>query len=118
MLSRSHKVFLISTGAVFLIVAFNFLFLSAPKAFSEEKILSIEPGMSLRAVSLKLKDEGFIRSRIFFEAFVIVFAGERHAVSTDYFFEKKLPVYEVARRVALGKERARSDQAYHSGGFQ
>ena len=103
MLSRSHKVFLISTGAVFLIVAFNFLFLSAPKAFSEEKILSIEPGMSLRAVSLKLKDEGFIRSRIFFEAFVIVFAGERHAVSTDYFFEKKLPVYEVARRVALGK---------------
>ena len=98
-----YKVFLVSVGTVLLILSFHALFLSAPKSFSEEQIFSIEPGVSLRAVSLKLKDEGFIRSRVFFEALVIVFAGERHAVSTDYFFEKKLPVYEVARRIAKGK---------------
>ena len=59
--------------------------------------------MSLRAVSLQLKEKGFIRSRMFFEVFIILSAGERHAVATDYYFETKLPVFEVARRVARGK---------------
>ena len=104
MANFSHfRVGVISAGIALAIIVFHFLFLSAPRSFSEEQIFSIEPGVSLRAVSLKLKDEGFIRSRVFFEALVIVFAGERHAVSTDYFFEKKLPVYEVARRIAKGK---------------
>jgi len=102
-MTRSHKVFVICAGLVLLILFLNQLFLSAPASFAAESIFSVEPGMSLRAVSSKLKSEGFIRSRIFFEAFVILHASEKHVVSTDYYFEKKLPVYELARRIVQGK---------------
>lgn len=99
------KIILLSGGVVLSIVFFYSLFLSAPKDFAEGSILSIDPGTSLRATSLKLKNEQLIRSRIFFESFIIFFAGEEHVISSDYYFEKKLPVYEIARRIAKGKSQ-------------
>ncbi len=100
----SHaKVGLVSGGIVLFIFLFNFLLLSPPSNFAAESIISVEKGASLRNVSLKLKKENFIRSRIFFEAFVILFGGERHVISSDYYFEKKLPVYELARRISSGR---------------
>src|SRR3989338_4299265 len=102
MVSQS-KIFLASVGVILSVLFLNYIFFSPPLGFAKESIFSVEEGMSLRSVSRKLKDENFIRSRMLFEAFVIAYAGERHAVATDYFFEKKLPVQEIARRIATGK---------------
>ncbi|MEK7569662.1 MAG: endolytic transglycosylase MltG [Patescibacteria group bacterium] len=98
-----QKAFPLALGAVLLIAGVNYFLISPPGDFPEGRIVSLEQGMSLRAVSAKLKEENFIRSRVAFEAFVIIYAGERHAVAADYYFEKKLPAFEVARRVAFGK---------------
>lgn len=85
------------------LVFFHFLFLNAPTDFPLGTIVKIEPGMSLQSVSLKLKNEHIIRSRLAFEAFVIIFGREKRVISTDYYFENKLPVYEIARRISKGE---------------
>ncbi|MBI2627352.1 endolytic transglycosylase MltG [Candidatus Nomurabacteria bacterium] len=82
---------------------FHLFFLSAPTDFPTGAIVKIEKGNSLRNVSLKLKDGQIIRSRLVFEAFVIIFGREKHIISSDYYFENKLPVYEIARRIVKGE---------------
>ena len=86
-----------------ILILFNFLFLSAPKNFPTGQIIKIEQGESLRHVSLNFKTENVIRSRIAFEAFVIIYGGEKHIVPGDYLFENKLPVFEVAKRISKGE---------------
>jgi len=82
---------------------FYFLFLSAPADFPARVVFQVEKGDSLRSVSLKLKEEHIIRSRLAFEAFVIILGGERHVAFSDYYFENKLPVYVVAGRISKGE---------------
>ncbi|OGI65401.1 hypothetical protein A3A95_00940 [Candidatus Nomurabacteria bacterium RIFCSPLOWO2_01_FULL_39_18] len=89
---------------ILILCAVGFLFLlNSPVDFPVETIINIEKGESLRSVALKLKENNVIRSQIAFEAFVIIYGGEKHLMSADYFFEKKLPVYEVARRISKGE---------------
>ena len=78
-------------------------FLNTPVNFPQGVIVRIEPGESLRNVSLKLKQRNIIRSRLVFEAFAIVLGGEKHIKYSDYLFENKLPVYEVAWRIVNGE---------------
>ena len=64
---------------------------------------TIEQGESLREVSLNLKEKHIIRSRTAFEALVILYGGERRIMYSDYFFDMRLSVFEVARRIARGE---------------
>lgn len=83
----------------FFLIAY-FLFLTAPKDFPIRTAVSIEQGETLRDVSGSFKEKNVIRSRIIFEAFVIIYGGEKHITAGDYLFENKASVFEVARRVA------------------
>ena len=67
-------------------IFFYFLFFSAPKNFPEGTMFNIKQGATLRNVSLNLKQEHIIRSRLFFEAFTIIYGGDRHVIFSDYFF--------------------------------
>src|SRR3989344_5928147 len=90
----------------FLIFFFLFLFLlllRAPADFPAGVIFRIEEGASLRGVSKKLKDDHIIRSRLAFEALVILFGKERNVIRADYYFENKLPVWEIASRIRKGE---------------
>lgn len=100
-LNKKNAIYLLSL--VLFLILFYFFFLGAPKNFPVGVVVKIEPGMSLRSVSLKLKNEQFIRSRVLFEAFVIVLGGEKQVISANYFFESKLSVYEIARRISKGE---------------
>ncbi|MBI5139619.1 endolytic transglycosylase MltG [Candidatus Nomurabacteria bacterium] len=80
-----------------------YFFISAPSDFKSGTIISIENGSTLRAVSLQLKENNIIRSRISFEAFVILYGGERRIIQTDYLFENKSPVWVVAKRIVKGE---------------
>lgn len=86
------------------LVIFLFL-LNPPIDFPVGAVIKIEQGESLHSVSLQLKNENIIRSRLAFEAFVILYGGEKHIKYYDYLFEKKLPVYKVAERVSKGEHR-------------
>lgn len=99
----ANRIFFYTLGIIAFLAFFNFFFLSAPANFSPGTIIKIEPGNSLRSVSLKLKRENIIRSRIAFEVFAIMYNGEKHIISSNYLFENKLPVYEVARRISRGE---------------
>lgn len=59
--------------------------------------------MSLRSISALLKKEQIIRSRTVFEYSIIVLGGEKHIISADYSFEKKLSVWQVASRIVEGE---------------
>ncbi|MEI6580648.1 MAG: endolytic transglycosylase MltG [bacterium] len=85
---------------LFLFSIFYFLFLSAPNNFPSQSIISIEKGATLTSISEDLKEKKIIRSKVLFEAFVIIYGGENHIAQGDYLFEGKLPVFEVARRIS------------------
>jgi UPF0755 protein len=102
--------------AVFLLLSYLLLF-SAPGNFKPGTIVTIEPGMSLRGVSYVLKNEGIIRSRTAFEAFIIIYDGEKHVVSADYLFEGRAPVWQVARRLESGERHLAPVKATVPEGF-
>jgi UPF0755 protein len=74
----------------------------APQDFTPGTIIKIEKGMGLRSVSLLLKEEKVIRSRVLFEAVVILLGGEKHIMYSYYVFEEPSSVASVAFRIARG----------------
>ena len=95
-------------GVILFIYFTVFLFLSAPFNFPKGIVVNIEKGENLRELSFDLKEKKIIRSRVAFEAFVIMYGGEKHISVGDYLFENKLPVFEVARRIAQKDRRLAS----------
>jgi len=89
---------------IFFLMVF-FLFFNAPADFVSGTVVRIEQGASLRNVSLQLKEDHVIRSRLVFEAFVIIYGGEKHIMYSDYLFENKLPVWQIAKRISKGEHR-------------
>jgi len=88
------------SGVVIFLAFFYFFFLSAPKDFPVGKIINIKENSSLRYISKYFKENNIIRSRVVFETFVIIFGGEKYIASGDYFFENKISVFEVAKRIS------------------
>ncbi len=88
------------TVIVFLAVVLSYaLFFSPPDNFPKGIIVNITSGENLRNLSFNLKAEKVIRSRVAFEAFVIMDGGEKHLAMGDYLFENKIPVFLVAERI-------------------
>lgn len=99
---QNKNIFYVFYVIIFL-VFFYFLFLKAPMDFPVGAIVNITDGANLRSVSLKLQNEHIIKSRTAFEAFVIIYGGEKHIIPADYLFEDREPVWEVARRISRGE---------------
>jgi len=91
-------------GTVIFALLFYSLFLAAPADFPAGNIIRIEKGSNLRDISSLLKNDHMIKSRTAFEFFVLIFGGEKHIISADYLFDGKLPVFEIARRIATGEQ--------------
>lgn len=103
-LPKTSKKFYIYALCVFgFLVVFYYLFLGAPFGFPSSAIIEIEPGMGLRSVSLVLKREHIIRSRVAFESIAIILGGDKKIQSANYLFESKIPVYLVAWRIQNGE---------------
>lgn len=90
-------------GIILFFILFYAVFINTPADFPVGTIFKIEHGSSLRSVSLKLKNEHIIRSRLAFEAFVIFFGREKRVIESEYYFEKQLSVFEIARRISKGE---------------
>ena len=105
MFETNKKPFFYVLGSIVFLFFFYFFFFSAPGDFPSGVVVSVEPGMSLRSISSVLKNEQIIRSRVVFESFVILFGGEKHLISADYLLPNKLPVWQIAWRIASGEHR-------------
>jgi len=92
-------------GIVLCLIGIYLAFIEAPYDFKVGEVVSVEAGKSLRSVSLHLQQQHFIKSRIAFEGFVIMYGGEKHIIPGDYMFEKKVSVEEVAYRISKGDKR-------------
>lgn len=99
----ANRIFFYVIGIIaFFVLAYSF-FINAPADFPIGTVTKIKQGMSLRNVSRQLKNEHLIRSRLAFEAFIIILGREKNVIYSDYYFENKLPVYEIARRISKGE---------------
>ena len=105
---KIKKLFLYVVIIFLLIFLIYYLFFSAPLGFPKGIVVSIKQGENLRNLSLDLKEKKIIRSRASFEAFVIMYGGEKHISLGDYLFENRLPVFEIARRIAQKDRRLAS----------
>lgn len=96
------EIFYVLAGAVSLLLVY-WLFLSPPRNFPSGTVVAIEPGTTLRSVSRNLKEQNIIRSRVAFEAGVILLHGKKKIISGNYLFKDTLPIWSVANRIATGK---------------
>lgn len=98
-----YPYYILAAGAFLLIIASVWIMLSAPRLFPAPTAVTIERGSSLIAMSAKLKALHIIRSETLFQAFAILFSGDRSLPAGTYAFEERVPVYEVAWRIANGE---------------
>lgn len=94
---------IIELGVFLVLIAFFWIFItSAPVNFDEAYSVEIEKGSSLKEISEHLKDEGLIRSRTVFNAFMILKFGETKIISGEYLFHSPPSIFEVLRRMTTG----------------
>jgi UPF0755 protein len=104
----TKKSYFIIIFVLLFLVFFYWFFFSAPSKFLKGIIVNIKQGESLRDLSFDLKEKKIIRSRISFEAFIILYGDEKHITIGDYLFENKLPVFKIARRIVARDRRLAS----------
>jgi UPF0755 protein len=95
---KKRLLFFIFYLIVFLIFMYA-LFLSPPNKFITPKNITISRGMNLKDISEILKNEDIIRSRIFFEIFVILNKKENKISEGDYLFKNRMPVFGIVRQM-------------------
>lgn len=98
--SRLH--FWILVLVVMALLFTNLFLIRAPKEFPVDQVFTIEDGDTLRRISYNLQDAGYVRSRVAFETFVIIFGGEKRLKTGDYVFADRLSVVNLAQKIARG----------------
>ena len=83
---------------ILLLVLFGWAF-SAPRNFPKNSILSVQNGQSLKQISESLENQGFIKSPLALQFFVILYGGQKRILAGDYFVTEKLPVFKVASMI-------------------
>ncbi len=89
-------------GVIAVIAVFVFA-LSAPSDFPEgETVFTITPGQSLKSVGTELSNKQYIRSRALFSTLVTFYGKDMKVPPGDYFFDRPISVFAVARQIAFG----------------
>jgi UPF0755 protein len=83
-------------------IFFYHFFITPPKSFKENAIVEIKVGQGLSSISSDLKNNGFIKSKILFQSFLILLGGEKKVIAGDYLFKEKENVFTVAKRILKG----------------
>ena len=87
------------------VTAFLFLFYltSAPQDFPTGRIINIETGATLTEISNVLAEKSVINSPLFFKLSVRYIERDSMAIAGDYFFDKPLSVFDVAKKITQGE---------------
>lgn len=94
---------LLSVVVVFLVGTLVYVsFLRPPQSFPAGTVVTISDGRSLVQIAEDLERAHVIRSPFWFTNFVIYFNTERKVVGGEYYFDRPVSVYSVARIVSRG----------------
>jgi len=90
---------------VFALISLTWTFSFGPPAdFPGGKIFTVSSGQTLEEISSELRGLGYIRSTFIFKESVRIGLGrERGAIAGDYFFEKPLNAFVIAKRIVTGE---------------
>lgn len=71
-----------------------------PKNFPKNSTFKIEPGTPLGVISYRLKDQGYIKSRLLFEGLLVLKQGEKGVIEGEYFFAKPVNLISIMLRLS------------------
>ena len=104
--TEHHRSFLLTNFCIliFLIITaiFNLRF-QAPTNFPEKILFTIEKGQTLGEIAENLKKENLIKSTFWLKNSVILLNRENNIPAGDYFFEKQIGTFEIAKRITSGE---------------
>jgi len=93
--------FLVFSSFVFVVLSF-FSLTNSPKNFPTGRIINIEEGSSLTGISQSLMEKSVIKSALLLKFSSSFFAKDTSVIAGDYFFDKPLSVFEVAKKITRG----------------
>ncbi|MCK5590432.1 MAG: endolytic transglycosylase MltG [Candidatus Pacebacteria bacterium] len=100
-IKRSVLVFLLTffvTSTLFVLYL-----VKAPQEFPVGRIINIEQGANLTEISQTLTEKSVINSPLFLKLSVRYIEKDSMAIAGDYFFDKPLSVFDVAKKITLGE---------------
>ncbi len=98
---KGKVVFYVLIGSLVAGIAYG-LFLSSPKTYPEDSILTVEEGDGLIEVAENLKKDGIVRSAFWFRNIAILLGGERSVQAGDYYLAQKENILSLAKRIVTG----------------
>jgi UPF0755 protein len=93
--------FAVGVGILVLLYMFFFKFVP-PGNFPEGSSVLVTNGKGLSEIAYELRDQHIIRSPFWLVNFIILLKHERQIVGGEYYFEKPMNVYQVAKRITSG----------------
>ena len=79
------------------------VYLSKTPALPEEKLFLVEKGENLFQIAENLKKEGLIKSKFFFDFYVLIKGGQDKLRAGEYFLSPSMNITEIARKIILGE---------------
>ncbi|XOB40970.1 MAG: endolytic transglycosylase MltG [Candidatus Nealsonbacteria bacterium] len=87
---------------VFLFVIFQALFMPKDLSDKQDKLFLVEKGENLFQIANKLEDEGIIKSRLFFDFYVLLKMSQTKLQAGEYFFNNSMNIVKVADKIIKG----------------
>lgn len=95
---KSIKILII----VFLFFIFQAFFIPKDLSDNEDKLFLVERGQNLFEIAQKLEQEGIIRSRFFFDFYVILKINQSKLQAGGYFLNPSMSVVKIADKIITG----------------
>ncbi len=95
----------VAVGVLMIVLAVTCFYMfafKAPAQFPSSVVVKIPNGTSLTEIARNLERDHIISSPFWFNNFVIFFKRERRVVGGEYYFERPLNVYQIAKRLTHG----------------
>lgn len=92
----------VAAVALALVIFLAYALFVPVRGFPTGSLFNIPEGATILSLSDDLKSAGLVRSAPLFEKLVIVLGKERGVIAGDYYFQKPLSLYGIARRVTTG----------------
>jgi UPF0755 protein len=93
--------FAVSIGIAFLIYFYFFQF-QPPKNFPATAVVTVKSGQGVSGIAAELKKQNIIQSEMWFVGSVQLLKYERKVVAGDYYFDRPMNVFQVARHLTQG----------------
>lgn len=92
-----NRIITLAFGFIMLLFFFSYI-IESPRNFSDELVITIEEGSTVKEVSNILKEKGAIRSRTIFNILV----HKNNILAGDYLFNERESIFTVANRLKSG----------------